>query len=307
MVFCTFWLRNVLRATACTFSRSEPPKVVRAWCVLYILTWKCSSRHSGVHFVLCTFWLRNVLLATTACTFLSLIWPAGSAPAALASHFSTLQSHKSLEKHSVSRLSYLLAHLHLLSSYSFSSTLLSSNLSLLSASSLFAFHLSILSEVCLLNFLRLFSFSSPAPSSSELNRQVLKRLVTCESELWHPYGNYCPALIEQRHIDPSLSTVLHWMGAQHHFFLESGETWNVAKPQPPTPAFWAKQNFMIFHERTSTGESLLSYLVAVLPNWVTGVTVHIAIQQGHRTGGYGDGNGVPSLLVNWSKIDMVYI
>ena len=26
------------------------PKVVRAWCVLYILTWKCASRHNGVHF-----------------------------------------------------------------------------------------------------------------------------------------------------------------------------------------------------------------------------------------------------------------
>ena len=42
-------------------------------------------------------------------------------------------------KHSVSRLSYLFAHLHLLSSYSFSSTLLSSNLPLLSASSLLCF------------------------------------------------------------------------------------------------------------------------------------------------------------------------
>ena len=30
------------------------------------------------------FWLGNVLRATTACTFSSLIWPAGSAPAALA-------------------------------------------------------------------------------------------------------------------------------------------------------------------------------------------------------------------------------
>ena len=50
-VFCTFWLRNVLRATtACTFSTSELPKVVREWCVLYILTWKCASRHNGVHF-----------------------------------------------------------------------------------------------------------------------------------------------------------------------------------------------------------------------------------------------------------------
>ena len=96
---------------------------------LYILTWKCASRHNGVHFfdistsksgptmvcfvhfhfemcfapqrralfrhlnfqkcsetqVFCTFSLGNVLRATTACTFSSLIWPAGSAPAALAS------------------------------------------------------------------------------------------------------------------------------------------------------------------------------------------------------------------------------
>ena len=41
----------MLRATtACTFSRSELPKVVREWCVLYILTSKCASRHNGVHF-----------------------------------------------------------------------------------------------------------------------------------------------------------------------------------------------------------------------------------------------------------------
>ena len=50
-VFCTFWLRNVLRATtACTFSTSQLPKVVREWCVLYILTSKCASRHNAVHF-----------------------------------------------------------------------------------------------------------------------------------------------------------------------------------------------------------------------------------------------------------------
>ena len=29
---------------------SQPPKVVRTWCVLYILTCKCASRHNGVHF-----------------------------------------------------------------------------------------------------------------------------------------------------------------------------------------------------------------------------------------------------------------
>ena len=51
-VFCTFWLGNVLRATtACTFSTSQLPKVVREWCVLYILTWKRASRHNSVHFL----------------------------------------------------------------------------------------------------------------------------------------------------------------------------------------------------------------------------------------------------------------
>ena len=36
--------------TACTFSTSQLPKVLRTWCVLYILTWECASRHNGVHF-----------------------------------------------------------------------------------------------------------------------------------------------------------------------------------------------------------------------------------------------------------------
>ena len=41
----------MLRATtACTFSTSQLPKVVRTWCVLCIFTWKCASRHNGVHF-----------------------------------------------------------------------------------------------------------------------------------------------------------------------------------------------------------------------------------------------------------------
>ena len=120
----------MLRATtARTFSTSQLPKVVREWCVLYIVTSTCASRHNRVHFfdiatsksgprmvcfvhfdfdmcfapqrralfrhrnfqkwsengVFCTFWLPNVLSATTACNFSSLIGPAGSAPAALAS------------------------------------------------------------------------------------------------------------------------------------------------------------------------------------------------------------------------------
>ena len=82
--FLHCWLRNVLRTTtACTCSTSQLLKVVRAWGGLYILTWKCASRHNGVHFfdiatsksgprmVCCTFWLGNVLRATTACTFLT--------------------------------------------------------------------------------------------------------------------------------------------------------------------------------------------------------------------------------------------
>ena len=36
--------------TACTFSTSEPPKVVRTPGVFNILTSKCASRHNGVHF-----------------------------------------------------------------------------------------------------------------------------------------------------------------------------------------------------------------------------------------------------------------
>ena len=146
-------------------STSEPPKVVRTWCVLYILTSKCASRHNGVHFfdistsksgptmvcfvhfdfkmcfapqgralfrhlnfqkwsepdVFCTFWLQNVLRATMACDFSSLIWPAGSAPAALASLLFDPPEPQIIGKHSESRLSYLFAHLHLLSSDLFSS------------------------------------------------------------------------------------------------------------------------------------------------------------------------------------------
>ena len=79
--------------------------------------------------------VENVLRATTACNFSSLLWPAGSAPAALASPtFRPSGAKNHWKKHSVSRLSYLFAHLYLLSSYSFSS-----NLSLLYASSLLCF------------------------------------------------------------------------------------------------------------------------------------------------------------------------
>ena len=121
----------MLRATtACTFSTSQLPKVVRTRCVLYILTSTCASRHNGVHFLDISTsksgptWVCFVhfdFKFTTACTFSCLIWPAGSAPAALASLLFDPPEPQILEKHSESRLSYLFAHLHLLSSDLFSS------------------------------------------------------------------------------------------------------------------------------------------------------------------------------------------
>ena len=178
LVLLTFWLPNVLRATtACTFSTSQLPKVVREWCVLYILTWKCASRHNGVHFfdistsksgprmvcfvhfdlemcfapqrralfrhlncqklsaplVFCTFWLGNVLRATTACSFSTSQLPKVVREWCVLYIFTRLASWlrtrrfsertfrpsgatNQWKKHSVSWLSYLFAHLHLLSS-----------------------------------------------------------------------------------------------------------------------------------------------------------------------------------------------
>ena len=106
--FLIFWLGHVLRAkTACTFSTSQLPKVVRSWCALYILTWKCASRHNGVQFFISHLasWLRTRRFSEP--TF---------RPSGATNHW---------KKHSVSRLSYLFAHLHLLSSDSFSSLIFS--------------------------------------------------------------------------------------------------------------------------------------------------------------------------------------
>ena len=61
-VFCTFWLGNVLRATtACTFSTSQLPKVVRDRQFLTLFTSKCASRHNGVQFFISHLasWLRT--------------------------------------------------------------------------------------------------------------------------------------------------------------------------------------------------------------------------------------------------------
>ena len=108
VLFAFSLARVLLATTACTFSTSQLPKVVRSWCVLYILTWKCASRHNGVQFVIS-------LLARWLCT--RRFSEPTFRPSRGTIHW----------KNSVSRLSYLFAHLHLLSSDSFSS-LISSHL-----------------------------------------------------------------------------------------------------------------------------------------------------------------------------------
>ena len=87
--------------------------------------------------VFCTFSLRNVLRATMACNFSSLIWPAGSAPAALASLLFDPP-----EPHIIGKTQCFATFLLFPASASsffclfLFSDLLSSNLSLLSASAL---------------------------------------------------------------------------------------------------------------------------------------------------------------------------
>ena len=174
----------------------EPPKVVRdPWCVLYILTSKCASRHNGVHFfdistsksgptmvcfvhfhleiyfapqrralfrhlnfqkrsgaeVFCTFWLANVLRATKACNFSSLIWPAGSAPAALASLLFDPPEPQIIGKNTVFRDFPTFSRICIFFLLTLSLLIFLFSLPLPCS----AFHLSILSEVWLRNFLRL--------------------------------------------------------------------------------------------------------------------------------------------------------
>ena len=184
-VFCTFWLRNVLRATtACTFSTSQCPKtgpnVKFFWTFslaffrhLNFQNWSehefffelfhlqmcftpqrralfdISTAKSGPDLVcFCTFWLRNMLRATMACNFSSLIWPAGSAPAAFRPSGDTNHWRNTVFRD----FPTFFAHLDLLSSQTFSFVIFF--LLLFSSLPISAFHLSILSEVWLLNFLR---------------------------------------------------------------------------------------------------------------------------------------------------------
>ena len=84
---------------------AEVSKIGNCRCALYILTWKCASRHNGVQFHLSS---------------------GQMAPAALASLlFDPLEPQIIGKKHGVSQLFYLFRHMHLLSSDSFSSLIFS--------------------------------------------------------------------------------------------------------------------------------------------------------------------------------------
>ena len=147
-MFCAFWLGKVLRATtACTFSTSQLPKVVRTWGTFSFVTCKCASRHNGVQFFIYHLarWLRTRRFSEP--TFR----PSGASKIIGKTQcFATFLPFRS----PASSFFWLFLFYHLLSSALLSSAPLSSTLLFSLTLSISAFHLSILSEVWLLNFLR---------------------------------------------------------------------------------------------------------------------------------------------------------
>ena len=157
---------------ASTFSTCQLPEVVRHRYFVHFDLEMCFApqrhplfRHvnfqkrSGTE-VFCTFWLRNVLRTTTACNYSFLISPDGSAPAALASLLFDPP-----EPQIIGKTQWIATLLPFRAPASFSSDSFSSLIffflvvfsSLLWLFPPLLFHLSILSEVWFLNFLRLQS------------------------------------------------------------------------------------------------------------------------------------------------------
>ena len=178
----------MLRATtACTFSTSQLPKVVREWCALSNLTWKCASRHNGVQFFISHLasWLRTRRFSEVI--------------------FSTLRSPKSVEKQSESRLSYLFAHLHLLASHFFFSLIFS----LLGFSSL------TLSTSAFPSLHFVGSLTSKLPSISMMQHSL--QLVTCmrvrEVHTRSSFTQTAPDNIQKFHARPTPILILRSQGA----------------------------------------------------------------------------------------------
>ena len=166
-VFCTFSLGNVLRATtACTFSTSQLPKVVRPCGVLYIFTWKCASRHNGVHFF---------ISHLASCLRTRRFSEPTFRPSGATNHW----------KNTVNRDFPTFSRICIFF------LLIFSLLTLLTS----AFQLSILSEVSLLNFLRLFHIFPYVPMNLSFFFQPCNILdILAEGEP----GNPCFVLVKSR-------------------------------------------------------------------------------------------------------------
>ena len=145
-----FLLALVLCATtACTFSTSQRPKVLRTWDVFSFFTCKCASRHNGVHFFIhhLATWLHTPALASL------LFDPPEPQIIGKTQCFATFLPFCALGS------SFFWAFLFF---DILSSSLLFSSLTL----PVSVFHLSILSEIWLLNFLRSWYICHKRPKTS---------------------------------------------------------------------------------------------------------------------------------------------
>ena len=192
----------MLRATtACTFSTSQLPKVVRHWGVLYILTSKCASRHNGVQFFISHLasWLRTRRFSEP--TFR----PSGATNHWKNTVFRDFPTFSRICIFCLLTLSLLIFSLHSLLIFLFSLPLPCS-----------AFHLSILSEVWLLNFLRL------TLSSAMILKTYMTKSCTSywKSLFWLSHGHVYEPSHRNRY------TVMLHHDATYHVFIN----WNYQIP-----------------------------------------------------------------------------
>ena len=253
-VLYTFWLGNVLRATtACTFSSSQLTKSAQSMvCFVHFNFDMCFApqrralfqhlnfQMSSERAVFLAFWLANVLRATTACNFSSLIRPDGSAPVALAS-----------------LPFYLFARLHLLSSDYFSSLIFSLLLfsSLLKVLPPLLFHLSILSEVWLLNFLRLrlYIYIYYRKNTSETSWNTTWNIMEHHETSWSIVKHHETSWNFMTHHETSWNTMKHhetpnepsWYIMKHHE-TSWNTKWNIMKHHEAPHE--TSLNFMKLHE-----------------------------------------------------------
>ena len=188
-MFLAFSLANVLLATtACTFSTSQLPKVVRGWCVLY-------------------FSLGNVLGATTACNFSSHLasWLRARRfseptfrPSGASNHWKNTVF-RDFPTFSRICIFFLLT---LFSSLIFSLLIFLFSLPLPCS----AFLLSILSEVWLLNFLRQFIFETLGIVTHYISIHLVGR---SSSSLSDVHNGLCLWCVQLRKIET------HSKGKQH--------------------------------------------------------------------------------------------